>query len=64
MIVNDETEGTYKVLVMAYFTVLPQHLHGETEENQLKTLVKVIDFRVQDGTQELPNMNITELHVS
>jgi hypothetical protein len=57
-------EGSYKVVVMAYFTVIPLHLHGETEENQLKAPVKVADFRVEDGTQDLPNMSITELQVS
>jgi hypothetical protein len=59
-----EMEGIYKVVVMAFFTVLPQHLHGGIEGNQLKTTVKVADFRIEDRTQILPNMSTTEPQVS
>jgi hypothetical protein len=54
----------YEVVVTTYFTVLPQHLHGETEENQLETPVEVGDFRVEDETQDLQNISTTELQVS
>jgi hypothetical protein len=46
---------------MAYFTVLPQHLHGETEENQLKAPAKVAGIRFEDATVDLPDMSTTEL---